>query len=273
MSAPLVRRSLATGALREPGCRIVHCRTTWRNLQKGILRGLHAQEPHAQGKLVQIFDGAVFDVAVDLRSRLTDLRAVGGIVLDANSGNQGSISAGLLPWLLCTQRDNTARLLDDRYLLQPGTSWPCAGMTRILDRLAARNSADTVRERPRCSVAARYCLWLSAFLSDEDPVTWCQWSGRLGTSQDAPPLGAVTTSARSGDCDRLLDATDFVAVAGCFDEMVPDVIVNAAAYTAVDQAESEPDLAMRLNAELPALLGRWASGQRTGYALFDGLRV
>ncbi len=34
---------------------------------KGVLRGLHAQEPHAQGKLVQVYDGAVFDVAVDLR--------------------------------------------------------------------------------------------------------------------------------------------------------------------------------------------------------------
>lgn len=34
---------------------------------KGVLRGLHAQEPHAQGKLVQVFQGIVFDVAVDLR--------------------------------------------------------------------------------------------------------------------------------------------------------------------------------------------------------------
>ena len=34
---------------------------------KGILRGLHFQEPQAQGKLVQVLAGAVYDVAVDVR--------------------------------------------------------------------------------------------------------------------------------------------------------------------------------------------------------------
>jgi len=34
---------------------------------KGTLRGLHFQEPHAQGKLVQVLRGAVWDVAVDVR--------------------------------------------------------------------------------------------------------------------------------------------------------------------------------------------------------------
>src|SRR4051812_44460873 len=38
--------------------------------QKGVLRGLHFQNPpHAQGKLVRVINGAVFDVAVDIRQR------------------------------------------------------------------------------------------------------------------------------------------------------------------------------------------------------------
>jgi dTDP-4-dehydrorhamnose reductase len=73
------------------------------------------------------------------------------------------------------------------------------------------------------------------------------------------PLGEVTTVARSGDCDRLADASDLDALRRLLDEAAPDIVVNAAAYTAVDQAESETDLAMRMNAELPALLGRWAA--------------
>jgi dTDP-4-dehydrorhamnose reductase len=56
----------------------------------------------------------------------------------------------------------------------------------------------------------------------------------------------------------------------------PDVIVNAAAHTAVDRAESEPDLARRLNAEAPAALAReaaslgaWLVHYSTDY-VFDG---
>jgi dTDP-4-dehydrorhamnose 3,5-epimerase len=38
--------------------------------QKGVLRGLHFQDPpHAQGKLVRVITGAVFDVAVDIRKQ------------------------------------------------------------------------------------------------------------------------------------------------------------------------------------------------------------
>jgi dTDP-4-dehydrorhamnose reductase len=43
--------------------------------------------------------------------------------------------------------------------------------------------------------------------------------------------------------------------------VAPDVIVNAAAHTAVDKAESEPDLARAINAEAPAVLAREAAAR------------
>src|SRR5947209_13611778 len=46
----------------------------------------------------------------------------------------------------------------------------------------------------------------------------------------------------------LLDLAQPGDVVGLFRSLSPDVVVNAAAYTAVDQAESEPDLAMAINA-------------------------
>lgn len=43
------------------------------------------------------------------------------------------------------------------------------------------------------------------------------------------------------------------------DSLSPDLIINPAAYTAVDRAEDEVDLAFRVNAEAPKILARWAA--------------
>lgn len=58
--------------------------------------------------------------------------------------------------------------------------------------------------------------------------------------------------------------------------LAPQAIVNAAAYTAVDKAESEPELASRINAEAPGRLAQWAAGagatllQYSSDYVFDG---
>jgi dTDP-4-dehydrorhamnose reductase len=48
-------------------------------------------------------------------------------------------------------------------------------------------------------------------------------------------------------------------VEAAFADFRPDVVINAAAYTAVDKAETEPDVAMRINADGPALLAELAA--------------
>lgn len=54
------------------------------------------------------------------------------------------------------------------------------------------------------------------------------------------------------------DIADEAAIRGAIARARPSVIVNAAAYTKVDKAESEPDAARRANAIAPALLARAA---------------
>ncbi|QIQ87524.1 dTDP-4-dehydrorhamnose 3,5-epimerase [Erythrobacter sp.] len=55
------------GVFREAGLDLAFVQDNHSHSQKGVLRGLHFQKPGAQGKLVRIARGAMFDVAVDLR--------------------------------------------------------------------------------------------------------------------------------------------------------------------------------------------------------------
>lgn len=67
-------------------------------------------------------------------------------------------------------------------------------------------------------------------------------------------------------CDhRRLDLADPAAIRATVREFRPTIIVNAAAYTAVDLAESEPDLAMAVNGAAPGVFAEEAA--RTGALL------
>jgi dTDP-4-dehydrorhamnose 3,5-epimerase len=61
---------------------------------KGILRGLHYQTPNAQGKLVQVLTGEVFDVAVDIRVGSPSFGQWFGETLSAENHKQMYIPPG-----------------------------------------------------------------------------------------------------------------------------------------------------------------------------------
>jgi dTDP-4-dehydrorhamnose reductase len=73
-------------------------------------------------------------------------------------------------------------------------------------------------------------------------------TGQIGwqLQRTLAPLGHVTACTRSQ-----LDFTKPEAAAQFIRDTKPDIVVNAAAYTAVDRAESEPDVARKVNAETP----------------------
>ena len=88
-------------------------------------------------------------------------------------------------------------------------------------------------------------------------------------------IGSVTAVTRE-DGAHCGDLTDAAGIARTVRDLRPDAIVNAAAYTAVDRAESEPDAAFAVNhqgcetlAAEAARIGAWLVHYSTEY-VFDG---
>lgn len=105
-------------------------------------------------------------------------------------------------------------------------------------------------------------------------------SGQLGTElfPSLSQLGQVTGVDRAAGQPGIVvqDLGDLHRLEILLNRLQPDLVVNTAAFTAVDQAENDHLNAFHLNAELPACLGRWCyNNQRkllhysTDY-VFDG---
>lgn len=77
--------------------------------------------------------------------------------------------------------------------------------------------------------------------------------GQLGTDLQKVLAATPEDFVRAVDVD-VLDITDAAAVDAFVAEVDPDILVNAAAYTAVDAAEENEELAFRVNATGPAVL-------------------
>lgn len=73
--------------------------------QKGVLRGLHFQNPGPQGKLVRVANGAVFDVAVDLRRSSPTFGQWVGVELSAANKRMFWVPEGLAHGFLTLEPD------------------------------------------------------------------------------------------------------------------------------------------------------------------------
>lgn len=78
------------------------------------------------------------------------------------------------------------------------------------------------------------------------------------------PLGPIVCTTRSGllEDGTACEVADFnqpESLTALLDRIAPQIVVNAAAYTAVDKAEEDRDAAFRANAQAPGVLARWCA--------------
>jgi len=83
-------------------------------------------------------------------------------------------------------------------------------------------------------------------------------SGQVGRALREPlrSIGTVLAADR-----RILDLSLTESILPALNALSPDLIINPAAYTAVDQAEDERKLAYCINVEAPRAMARWAAGR------------
>lgn len=216
---------------------------------KGILRGLHFQkDPLCQAKLVECISGEVLDIVVDLRKDSPTYNKWFSIHLTPENGKQLFVPRGFAHGFV-SLKDNTLfqYLVDNDYKPshEDGILWndPELGIDWELEKNGIEepllSPKDTVRKT----------------LSEVDPnfymhkrylVTGCK--GQLGYDivRELNSRGIYDILALDVDD---MDITDERIVNKVITEYKPEYIFHCAAYTAVDKAEENPELAYKINVE------------------------
>jgi len=117
---------------------------------RGVLRGLHYQQPGPQGKLVRVTAGAVYDVVVDMRRSSPTFGQWVGVELSAANKRMFWVPEGMAHGFLCLQ-DGTDFLYKCTSFYEPanehsllwndptlGIDWPLGD---IVPQLAAKDAA------------------------------------------------------------------------------------------------------------------------------------
>ncbi len=94
--------------------------------------------------------------------------------------------------------------------------------------------------------------------------------GQLGRHlvAGAPDDVELVTTTRAGG-DHPCDLTDLTSLARILKHVRPQVVINAAAWTAVDDAEDHAEAALKLNRDLPAALAGWCQANDAGLVTYS----
>ncbi|WP_323810798.1 dTDP-4-dehydrorhamnose 3,5-epimerase [Sphingobium baderi] len=142
--------SWKAAAFAEAGLDLTFVQDNQSRSQKGVLRGMHFQNPAPQGKLVRVVRGAVFDAVVDLRRSSPTFGKWTGVVLSAENKRMFWVPEGFAHGFL-TLEDDTDFLYKCTAPYTPqheaslawddptvGIEWPVEGMEV---KLSAKDAA------------------------------------------------------------------------------------------------------------------------------------
>jgi len=92
-------------SFKDAGLDMVFVQDNHSKSKKGVLRGMHFQTKHTQGKLVRVIKGEVFDVAVDLRKNSETYGKWHGVLLNEENRKMFYVPEGFAHGFLVTSEE------------------------------------------------------------------------------------------------------------------------------------------------------------------------
>ena len=145
-----------TASFAEIGLDVTFVQDNHSRSQKGVLRGMHFQNPAPQGKLVRVVRGAVFDAIVDLRRSSPTFGQWTGVTLSAENKRMFWVPEGFAHGFLTLEDDTdflykctSAYLPQNEHGLawddpEVGIEWPLEGVEL---KLSAKDAAGVPLSR------------------------------------------------------------------------------------------------------------------------------
>ena len=133
---------------------------------RGTLRGLHYQEPHAQGKLVMVLDGSVYDVVVDIRQGSPTFGKWQGIELSSDNFRQLYVPPGCAHGF-CVTSERRRSCTSAQISIRRRTNGASSGTIRrwrFPGRCPRRSSRQRIKPLVRSKPCRRSCRDIDQYL-------------------------------------------------------------------------------------------------------------
>ena len=221
--------------------------------KKGVLRGLHFQTRHSQGKLVRVIKGSVYDVAVDIRKGSSTFGKWYGIELSAENKKMFFIPKGFAHGFL-TLEDKTEFQYKCTDLYTPqydsGIMWndKDIDINWSFQKYGLKEDDIVLSEKDKKHQSFKE--YTEKYIGENVLLTGAD--GQLG--QDFQKLFDKLGIKYTATDYRELDVTDKEKVKEFVDNNDFTMIINCAAYNNVDKAEEEPEKCYALNSHVSKYL-------------------
>lgn len=216
--------------------------------KKGVLRGLHFQTKHSQGKLVRVIKGSVYDVAVDVRKRSPTYGKWFGVELSSENKKIFYIPSGFAHGFLTLEDDTEFQYkCTDIYAPQydSGIMWDDKDLN--IDWKLETYKIDNLILSEKDKKHQTFKEYTNNYQGDFVLLTGA--NGQLG--QDFQKLfNNLGVKYIATDYNEL-DITNKEEVKKYLEKYEFSVVINCAAYNNVDKAEEEKDKCYALNTYAP----------------------